>query len=189
MAWGHNYYGETTVPIGLSNVVAIAAGASHSLALKRDGTVVAWGNNDAGQTAVPVNLNNVVAIAAGYQHSLALKQDGTVVAWGTNNLGQTGVPPGLSNVMSIAAGGTRSLAIVQPLAFRPTTLSAKISGGILIFSWPAIPSRTYRLRYKSSLDETLWTDLPGDIAASNDTATASDPVSVTSRFYRFVLLP
>jgi len=189
VAWGHNYYGETTVPIGLSNVVAIAAGASHSLALKRDGTLVAWGNNDAGQTAVPVNLNNVVAIAAGYQHSLALKQDGTVVAWGTNNLGQTGVPPGLSNVMSIAAGGTRSLAIVQPLAFRPTTLSAKISGGILIFSWPAIPGRTYRLRYKSRLDEAAWTDLPGDIAASDSTVTTSDAISGTSRFYQLVLLP
>src|SRR5438046_10470554 len=113
----------------------------------------AIGRNNAGQPLDLVDVNNVVAIAAGYQHRLALKQDGTVVAWGTNNLGQTGVPPGLSNVVSIAAGGTRSLAIVQPLAFRPTTLSAKISGGILIFSWPAIPSRTYRPRSKSSLAE------------------------------------
>ena len=33
----------TTVPAGLSDVVAIAAGAEHTVALKADGTVVAWG--------------------------------------------------------------------------------------------------------------------------------------------------
>jgi alpha-tubulin suppressor-like RCC1 family protein len=33
----------------LSGVEAIAAGSSHSLALKEDGTVWAWGANDLGQ--------------------------------------------------------------------------------------------------------------------------------------------
>jgi hypothetical protein len=31
--WGDNYYGETNVPAGLSNVVAIAGGYEHDLAL------------------------------------------------------------------------------------------------------------------------------------------------------------
>ena len=69
---GNNGSGQTTVPAGLSNVVAIAAGDSHSLALKSDGTVVAWGYNGEGQTTVPAGLSNVVAIAAGGYHSLAL---------------------------------------------------------------------------------------------------------------------
>jgi LPXTG-motif cell wall-anchored protein len=34
---------------GLSRVIAIAAGAYHSLAVKSDGTVWAWGGNGAGQ--------------------------------------------------------------------------------------------------------------------------------------------
>ena len=72
-AWGNNDSGQTTVPAGLSNVVAIAAGYYHSLALKTDGTVVAWGYNGYGQTNVPAGLSNVVAIAAGGYHSLALK--------------------------------------------------------------------------------------------------------------------
>ena len=61
---------------GLSDVVAIAAGRRHSLALKADGTVWAWGNNTDGQlgdgtttdrlTPVQVSgLSDVVAIAAG----------------------------------------------------------------------------------------------------------------------------
>ena len=35
----------STVPAGLSGVVAMAAGDHHGVALKQDGTVVAWGNN------------------------------------------------------------------------------------------------------------------------------------------------
>jgi hypothetical protein len=75
-AWGANYSGQTTVPAGLTNVVAIAGGASHSLALRADGTVAAWGYNDYGQTNVPVGLTNVIAVAAGVGHSLALRADG-----------------------------------------------------------------------------------------------------------------
>jgi phage-related tail fiber protein len=72
LVWGNNIDGETNVPPGLSNVVAIAAGAYHCLALKSDGNVVAWGANDSGQTNVPAWLNHVVAIVAGANHTLAL---------------------------------------------------------------------------------------------------------------------
>jgi alpha-tubulin suppressor-like RCC1 family protein len=115
------------VPAGLSNVVAIAGGGYHSLALKADGTVVAWGAGTSntgsspnyGQAIVPDGLTNVVAIAGGSYHSLAVKADGTVVAWGagTNstgsnpNYGQAMVPGGLSNVVAIAAGRYQSLAL------------------------------------------------------------------------------
>jgi hypothetical protein len=121
IAWGANEHGQTTVPDGLSNVVAMTAGWSHSLALTDEGRVVAWGNNDSGQTDVPSGLSNVVAIAAGYYHSLALRTDCRVVAWGAGgpgtsggpNFGQTTVPNELSNVMAIAAGGFFSLALLQ----------------------------------------------------------------------------
>jgi hypothetical protein len=89
----------------LSNVVAVAAGGFHSLALLKNSTVVAWGDNAYGETNIPIGLSNVVAIAAGTYHSLALKSDGTVMAWGANNANQTNVPVDLSNVVAIAAGG------------------------------------------------------------------------------------
>ncbi len=116
VAWGANYSGESTVPAGLSDVRAIAAGGSHSLALKADGTVVAWGLNDSGQTNVPVGLSGVTDIEAGWNHSLARKADGTVVAWGENIYGQTTVPGRIGSVMAIAAGGDHSLAIVDTTA-------------------------------------------------------------------------
>ena len=95
----------------LTNVVAIAAGSAHSLALRSDGTVVAWGDDGDGQANVPFGLNNVVAVAAGGFNSLALKNDGSVVTWGDNSAGQSSVPVGLSNVVAIAAGYLHSLAL------------------------------------------------------------------------------
>src|SRR5687767_8745415 len=102
IAWGYNKFGGvSTVPGGLSNVVAIAAGGSRSLALKNDGTVVGWGYSSFGATTeAPHGLNGVVAIAAGGSHSLALKNDGTVVAWGRNVSGESTVPEGLSDVVA-----------------------------------------------------------------------------------------
>ncbi|MEW6276752.1 MAG: hypothetical protein AB1556_16790, partial [Bacillota bacterium] len=85
-------------------IIGLAAGNSHSLAVKSDGTVWTWGNNSRGQLgigswdyedihSVPVqvkNLTGIIAVAAGESHSLALKKDGTVWAWGNNSLGQLG---------------------------------------------------------------------------------------------------
>ena len=113
VAWGRNSSGQTTVPAGLSGVVAIAAGYIHTVALKQDGTVVAWGYNMEGQTRVPAGLSGVVAIAAGLGHTVALKQDGTVVAWGDNRDRQTTVPAGLSGVVAIAAGDYHTVALKQ----------------------------------------------------------------------------
>jgi hypothetical protein len=99
------------VPAGLTEVVAISAGGHHSLALRRDGTVVAWGDNSHGQTRVPSGLSDVIAISAGNDFSLALKRNGTVLGWGNNQDGQINVPDGLSGVTAISAGGF-SLALV-----------------------------------------------------------------------------
>ncbi|RYG34915.1 hypothetical protein EON81_14230 [bacterium] len=102
--WGRNANGETSVPSGLTDVVQIAAGEHHVLALKSDGTVVAWGLNAAGQATVPAGLTGVVKVAASGNHSLALKSNGTVVGWG-QMAGQTIPPPsGLTGVVDIGAG-------------------------------------------------------------------------------------
>jgi hypothetical protein len=42
-AWGGNGCGQTDVPSGLSNIVAVAAGDTHSVALTAAGQAVAWG--------------------------------------------------------------------------------------------------------------------------------------------------
>ncbi|HEX8535937.1 MAG TPA: RCC1 repeat-containing protein, partial [Cystobacter sp.] len=87
---------------GLSQIIAIAAGPEHNVALRQDGTVWTWGRNDWGQigngttgvlhlTAVQVpGLSQVTAVAAGFTHTLAVSAGGTVWTWGANNEGQLG---------------------------------------------------------------------------------------------------
>jgi alpha-tubulin suppressor-like RCC1 family protein len=161
VAWGENGSGQLgdgthtrrTVPVSvcavgekapcakaLSGATAIAAGEDFSLALLKDGTVVAWGENELGQlgngtttnSRVPVavkELSGATAIAAGRRHSLALLNDGTVVAWGENNSGQLGngtetksnVPvavKGLSGASAIAAGDGHSMALLSGSAVK-----------------------------------------------------------------------
>jgi len=97
--------------VNLSGVTAVAAGSTHTLARKNDGTVWAWGENTTGQlgvslTSTPlgysteavqvgggVPLTNIIAIAANGDHSLALDSIGDVWAWGYNGTGQLGLNP------------------------------------------------------------------------------------------------
>ena len=114
VAWGDNSVGQTTVPLAASsNVISIAAGAAHALALKSDGSVVAWGDNFLGRATVPAAAQSgVVAISAGLYQSLALKSDGSVIAWGGNSAGEATVPVAAqSGVVAISAGWQFSIAL------------------------------------------------------------------------------
>jgi alpha-tubulin suppressor-like RCC1 family protein len=112
MAWGRNYWGEigngtvdtsdigqwTPVPVtsitGMTNVVQVATGWSHVVALAVDGTVWAWGKNSGGElgngttinSSVPIQvsgLDHVIGVSAGDGSTVVVKADGTVWAWGT----------------------------------------------------------------------------------------------------------
>lgn len=111
--WGANFGSATNVPVSATNVIELAAGDYHYLALRADGTVVAWGRNNFGQTNVPPNLTNVVSIAAGSDHCLALRRDGTLALWGEIIPGGvTNVPPAATNIVGLALGTGAQHALV-----------------------------------------------------------------------------
>ncbi|HLP77087.1 MAG TPA: immunoglobulin domain-containing protein, partial [Candidatus Paceibacterota bacterium] len=109
--WGSFYYNNlslTNIPASATNIIAMAAGDTHCLALKADGTVVAWGYSSSGQTNVPPGLSNVVSIAAGSTHSLALRNNGTLSLWGRvppfGNPALGTVPADATNIVGLALG-------------------------------------------------------------------------------------
>ena len=108
VAWGQNTSGEGDYPTNL-NVIALAAGASNSVAVLEGGSVVQWGYAWAG---IPTNLSNAVAVSAGYSHTLALKSDGSVVSWGASGDSANTVPTNLTGVKAIGAGWYHNLALL-----------------------------------------------------------------------------
>jgi hypothetical protein len=109
--FGDNTFNQSIVHVSATNVIAIAAGAWHSLALRADGSIAAWGYNWDGQCDVPAGLSDALAIAAGGYHSVALRRDGSVSCWGANEHGQATAPAGLSDVVAVAAGDAHTLAL------------------------------------------------------------------------------
>ncbi|CAK0800714.1 unnamed protein product [Prorocentrum cordatum] len=86
----------------------VAAGGSHTVLLRSDGTAVAFGANLYDQCNVPALDGGLsyTQVAAGYLHTVLLRSDGTAVACGANDRGQCSVPAldgGLSYTQ-VAAG-------------------------------------------------------------------------------------
>lgn len=102
---------ETYVPPGVRDLKMIAAGDTHAVGLKADGTVLVWGNDLQGQTGVPIGLAEVVSVAAGGNACGAVLRDGTVRVWGDTTTGQRNVPDGLAEVKQLALGTSHALAL------------------------------------------------------------------------------
>jgi alpha-tubulin suppressor-like RCC1 family protein/subtilisin family serine protease len=107
VAWGMNWFGQTDVPSGLTNVLTVVGGRQNSLALRSDGTVAGWGLAHYGVNNPPSDLTNVIAMACGTSKALALQANGMVTMWGDFPF----VPPDLTNVVAIAAGWYHYLAL------------------------------------------------------------------------------
>gem|GEM_PF-4968530 len=97
---------------GLTNIVSVAAGDGHSLALASDGTVYTWGRNVESQLArttttpwtpgIASAVAGAKGIAAGRGISFAIRSsDGAVWAWGTFPWGTYPIPPSFQIIPSL----------------------------------------------------------------------------------------
>ncbi|XP_075971785.1 HECT and RLD domain containing E3 ubiquitin ligase 4 isoform X2 [Anticarsia gemmatalis] len=88
------------------NVIQIACGAYHSIALTNNGDLFSWGANSYGQCGLGTMSNKemipqpitsllgvpIALIACGSNHTFALSKSGAVFGWGKNSHGQLGLP-------------------------------------------------------------------------------------------------
>lgn len=103
--------------------------------------------------------------------------DHTVTFTATDN----GTPPlSASETITITVTGAS-------LPLRIDVSSLGVKAGRLLFAWPARSGRTYRVQYKSALDDPEWLDSPGAPVLDGPTASfAEDLQGLAPRYYRVV---
>jgi alpha-tubulin suppressor-like RCC1 family protein len=127
----------SAIPIpGLSSVIGVSAGYSHSMALLSNGTAMAWGGDSYGELGaegkelgsgqsrarsyvpIPVRaLTNAIQLSAANKYSAALLSNGTVMTWGRNTEGELGNG-------TIGEGTSKSIPGLVPGLSNVTAISA-----------------------------------------------------------------
>lgn len=150
-AWGHNSNGQlgvghaspvigfaqVTKPVGMGEVISLAASNASTFALDSAGKVWSWGSNSSGilgdgtttvryspvAVSLTTSLPPVKAISATGSHVMAVANNGAVWTWGYNGYGQLGngntsassvpykIVTGLLAATSVAAGDNHSLGV------------------------------------------------------------------------------
>ena len=101
---GHQTSANTPVRVGTAtNWASVSVGATHTVAVRTDGSLWAWGTNWRGElgigtsgdgTNTPVRVGtdtNWASVSAGWHYTMAIRTDGSLWAWGQNNHGQLGI--------------------------------------------------------------------------------------------------
>ncbi len=85
----------------------VAAGSSHSCALRSDQEILCWGDNTYGQTTAPTGT--FTQISAGGDHTCGLRTSGVIHCWGKDTSGQSNAPTG--TFTQVAAGNSHTCAV------------------------------------------------------------------------------
>jgi alpha-tubulin suppressor-like RCC1 family protein len=167
--------GKPEPVLGLENVIALAAGDYHMLALKSNGTVWSWGSNDEFQlgnkalsqsgmdSETPVQVSDItgaIAISALHNTSFALLADGTIWAWGNGNNGTTGDGREITSAMTSARYSARRL----PVKVKDINNAVAISGAMAL-----LPNG----------EVMAWGDGHSGRLGNGSSETTSSPVKVT----------
>ncbi len=162
----------------LSGIASTAAGGSHVLALRSDGSLLAWGGGATGalglgtfaDAPVPAPvltpagtapLGSIRYISAGAWHSLARTTDGVVLAWGQGGQGQLGLGTPTDRFLPTAVPGFTPAGFVTsgPLATHSLALDGPSSPVRYAFTLPpvinALTSFTVGVRAVDALGNSL----------------------------------
>lgn len=158
-------------PTGITNflgaTVAFTVGAAGTPPLvyqwRRDGTNLLDGSNVSGTTTANLTLNIIMPTdAAGYSVLV-------------------------TNVAGSAVSATASL-VVTGLAV--TLDPAALIAGRIVLSWDTVPGSTYQIQFKTNLNQAAWTDLGGQVVASDTSLSVTNNLGFGAEsFFRVLFLP
>jgi hypothetical protein len=92
-------------------------------------------------------------------------------------------------VVTNAYGSTNSAVTTLTVILPPQVQAITQTGTALSFAWNAGTGRTYQVQYKNALTDGAWLPLGSPITAAGGTATASDAITNSQRYYGVELLP
>jgi len=90
----------------------------------------------------------------------------------------------VSNSYGAVTSSAANLTVAAPLMIN----SIRVSNGMASFSWNAIPGNNYSLQNNGALGQSNW-NVGSILQATGNTATASESIGSTQRFYRVFLVP
>ena len=203
-AWGDNSSGQLGIgstitfsasPVAVDmtgaligkTVVAVAAGAYHSLALTSDGLLFAWGENDNGQlgnntttdslVATAVDMTGVlsgktiVQIAAGQSCSAVLDSTGHVYTWGGGSLGD-GSTSGSLVPVAVDTSGVLSGKVVSQLSVG-SSHALVLTSDSMLFAWGSNSRGQLGDGSTTSSSSPVAVDVSGALASKTITSLAA----------------
>jgi hypothetical protein len=85
------------------------------------------------------------------------------------------------------SGWVQSAPFTLTAAARPSILALRLTNGIATLTWRSIAGTTYRVQYKTNLNDATWLSLTPDILAAGSTTTATDQPLAQRRCYRIMV--
>jgi hypothetical protein len=178
-------------------VGGVAAGASHSMALKLVGTGLTWGRNQYGQlgdgTLVdksgPVQVPGFISITDSDQDGIPDASEGGlspfVIGVDDRNIDSDG--DGHSNSIEFLTG---THPLDKSSSFKVSTFESNPTDDTCKIEWPSINGKIYQVQCSSDL--ATWTDLgtvkigTGEMLSITDTSII---FGTTRKFYRIKIIP
>jgi uncharacterized repeat protein (TIGR01451 family) len=153
-----------------------------------DGTLVTI-SAAAADPDVPTNAVSY-ALGAGFPAGASINASNGLFTWPSS----AALPPGTNSVTIIAlddgvppAIDSKTFQIV--VVARPRIETIQVEGTNVVMTWTAVPGLQYGVQFKTNLNTTNWSELPGGVTATNSSAGREDLRQPAQRFYQIRVIP